>query len=159
MSSTCKFSLTNLIARAKTKKRTTHSVKNNSNFEFAALFHLLNGKGKSAAISKLELFLTEWSRSYFVFALNLRTSLKLLLCWKFHKSVRDNYKAIRWIVSFTSSIVILRLRTFLPFCLLLFKEARHSLWKVKISAHRPKKNTNKYLILTNWIVINENIRL
>ena len=35
----------------------------------AALFHHLYGEGKSAAITKLELFLTEWSRSYFVFAL------------------------------------------------------------------------------------------
>ena len=42
---------------------------NSSNFEIAALFHHLYGKGNSAAISKLELFLTEWSRSYFVFAL------------------------------------------------------------------------------------------
>ena len=38
-------------------------------FEFGALFHHLYGEGKRAAISKLELFLTEWSHSYFVFAL------------------------------------------------------------------------------------------
>ena len=36
-----------------------HSVKNNSKFEFAAYFHHLYGKGKSAAISKLKTFLTE----------------------------------------------------------------------------------------------------
>ena len=41
-------------------------------FEFAALFHHLYGQGKRAAISKLELILTEWSRSYFVFALEGR---------------------------------------------------------------------------------------
>ena len=41
----------------------------NSNFEIAALSRHLNGKGKSEAISRLELFLTEWSRSYIVFAL------------------------------------------------------------------------------------------
>ena len=42
---------------------------------------LLLGQGKRAAISKLELFLTEWSRSYFVFALaeigNSQNSLQL----------------------------------------------------------------------------------
>ena len=37
--------------------------------EIAALFHHIYGKGKSAAISKLESFLTEWSRSFNVFAL------------------------------------------------------------------------------------------
>ena len=42
---------------------------NNSNFEIATLFHHIYGKGKSAVISKLELFLTEWSCSYIVFAL------------------------------------------------------------------------------------------
>ena len=57
--------------RAKAIKEWLHSVKNNSNFEFAALFHHLNGEGKSAPISKLELFLTEWSWSYFVFALQI----------------------------------------------------------------------------------------
>ena len=55
--------------RAKIISEQLHSVKNNSNFEFAALFHHLYGEEKSAAISKLELFLTEWSRSCFVFAL------------------------------------------------------------------------------------------
>ena len=35
----------------------------------------------------------------------------------------------------------------------------HSLWKIKISAHRPKIFTNKYLIPTYWIVTNENICL
>ena len=48
-----------------------HSVKNNSNFEIAALFHHLYSEGKSAPISKLELFLTEWNRSYVVFALTI----------------------------------------------------------------------------------------
>ena len=47
----------------------TLSVKNSSNFEFVLLFHHLHFKGKSAANSKLELFLTEWSRSYIFFAL------------------------------------------------------------------------------------------
>ena len=46
-----------------------HSVKNNSQFEIAALFHPLYGEEKSASISKLELFLTEWSRSNIVLAL------------------------------------------------------------------------------------------
>ena len=46
-----------------------HSVKNNSQFEIAALFHPLYGEGKSASISKLESNFTEWKRSYFVFAL------------------------------------------------------------------------------------------
>ena len=41
--------------RAKTTKERLHSVNKNSNFEIAAFFHHLNGKGKSAAISKLEL--------------------------------------------------------------------------------------------------------
>ena len=45
------------------------SVKNNSDFEIATFFHHLYGKGNSVANSKLELFLTEWSRSYIVFAL------------------------------------------------------------------------------------------
>ena len=37
--------------------------------KIAALFHNLDSKGKSAPISKLELFLTEWNRSYIVLAL------------------------------------------------------------------------------------------
>ena len=55
--------------RAKTMKERLHSVKNDSNFEIAAPFHHLYGEEKRAAISKLELFLNQWSRSYFVFAL------------------------------------------------------------------------------------------
>ena len=57
------------VLRAKTIWEQLHSVKKNSNFEIAALFHDLYGEERNAAISKLELFLTEWSRSYFVFAL------------------------------------------------------------------------------------------
>ena len=52
-------------------------------FEIAALFHHLYiyiyGQGKRAAISKLELFLTEWSRSYFVFALRKKLTFVLKL--------------------------------------------------------------------------------
>ena len=57
------------LSRAKTIKERLNSVENNSNFEISALFHHLYGKRKRATISKLELFLTEWSRSYFFFAL------------------------------------------------------------------------------------------
>ena len=53
-------------SRAKTIEERLHSVKNNSNFEIATLFHHLYGEGKRAAISKLELSLTEWSRSYII---------------------------------------------------------------------------------------------
>ena len=60
------------MVRAKTIWEQLNSLKNNSNFEIAALFHLLYGEGKSVVISKLELSLTEWSRSYFVFALEPR---------------------------------------------------------------------------------------
>ena len=42
--------------RAKTIQERLHSVERNSNFEIAALFHHLHGKGKSAAILKLEFF-------------------------------------------------------------------------------------------------------
>ena len=35
----------------------------------------------------------------------------------------------------------------------------HSLWKVKILAHQPKKFTSKCLIPTYWIVTNDNICL
>ena len=55
--------------RAKTKLERLHSVRNNSNFEIAALFPSLYRCWKSAAISELELFLTEWSRFYIVLAL------------------------------------------------------------------------------------------
>ena len=48
-----------------------HSVKKNSNFEIAPLFHHPYGEGKSAAISKLELFLPKRSLSYIFFALKL----------------------------------------------------------------------------------------
>ena len=44
----------------------------NVNFEIAALLLSPYRWGKSAAISKLESFLTEWSRSYIVFALATR---------------------------------------------------------------------------------------
>ena len=37
--------------------------------EIAALFHHLYSEEKSAPISKLELFFTEWNRSYVVFAI------------------------------------------------------------------------------------------
>ena len=53
-----------------------YSVKNNSTFEIAAPFHHLYGQGKRAAISKFELFLTEWSRSYFGFALGKETKIR-----------------------------------------------------------------------------------
>ena len=59
----------NSLVEFLTIKERLHSIKSNSNFEIAALFHHLQGKGKSAAILKLELFLTQWSRSYFVFSL------------------------------------------------------------------------------------------
>ena len=39
-------------------------MENYSNFEISALFHHLCIEGKSAPISKLESFLTEWNRSY-----------------------------------------------------------------------------------------------
>ena len=55
--------------KAKTIQEELHSVKNNSYFEIAALFPSPNRWWKSAAISKLELFLTERSRSYIFFAL------------------------------------------------------------------------------------------
>ena len=55
--------------RAKTIQERLHSVKNNSKFEIAALFHHLYSEGKSAPMSKLELFLTEWNRSYIVLTL------------------------------------------------------------------------------------------
>ena len=51
-------------------KNDSNSVENNSSFEFAALVHNLYGEEKSAAISILELFLTELSRSYLVFTLS-----------------------------------------------------------------------------------------
>ena len=57
--------------KAKTKLERLHSVRNNSNFEIATLFPSLYRCWKSAAISKLESFLTEWSRSYLVLALVL----------------------------------------------------------------------------------------
>ena len=41
-------------------KNVSHSVEKNSNFDIAALY----GKGKNAAISRLEFIWTEWSRSY-----------------------------------------------------------------------------------------------
>ena len=52
-------------------KKDSIQSKKNSNFEISALFHQLYGEEKSAANSKLELFMTEWSRSYIVFALVL----------------------------------------------------------------------------------------
>ena len=55
--------------RAKKIQERLHSVKINFNFEIAALFHHLDSEGKSAPISKLELFVTEWNRSYIVLAL------------------------------------------------------------------------------------------
>ena len=54
-------------------KNDSNLSKNNSNFEFGALFHHLHRKGISAPISKLELSLTELSRSYSVFALVRKT--------------------------------------------------------------------------------------
>ena len=50
-----------------------HSVKSKSNFEIGALFASLSRWWKRATISKLELFLTEWSRSYIVLALKIST--------------------------------------------------------------------------------------
>ena len=58
-----------ITARAKTIQEQLHSVKQNSNFVIAALFHHLYGKGKSAANSKLESIWIECSRSYIVLAL------------------------------------------------------------------------------------------
>ena len=52
-----------------TAKERLHSVKK-SNFEIAAIFHHLYGERKSAAISKIELFLTQRIRPYIVFALD-----------------------------------------------------------------------------------------
>ena len=58
-----------LVFRAKTIYERLHSVKDNPNFEIVALFHHLDSEEKSAPISKLELFLTEWNHPYIVFAL------------------------------------------------------------------------------------------
>ena len=66
----------NLMARAKTIQERLQSVRNDSTFEITALF-----LSKSAAISKLESFLTEWSCPYFVFALGDKLAfLELLFC-------------------------------------------------------------------------------
>ena len=46
-----------------------HSVKNNSNFEIAALFTTYTARGKGRQFQNWNYFLTEWSRSYIVFAL------------------------------------------------------------------------------------------
>ena len=57
--------------------RRTQLFKNNSNFEIAKLFQHLYCEGKIAAISKFESFFTEWSCSYFVFALSYASALKV----------------------------------------------------------------------------------
>ena len=49
--------------------RTTPLIQKNSNVEIAAVFPSQYGWWKSEVISKLELFLTYWSRSYIVLAL------------------------------------------------------------------------------------------
>ena len=53
------FDKKKISTRAKTMKERLHWDKSNSNFEIVSLFHHLEWKGKSAAISKLELFFTE----------------------------------------------------------------------------------------------------
>ena len=86
-----------------------------SNFQSAAFFHHLYGKGKSAAILSIELFLTEWSRTYTVFTLKQ---------WAFSVIKKSDYKSTSrfifldfpiWYLMFRfPSIVIIQNRSNLP---------------------------------------------
>ena len=138
------------MTRAKTKYERLHSVKNNSNFEIAAFFPSPYRWWKSAAISKLELFLTEWSRSYIFLALVLLVNLKLdpfvVDCDLYRSTNPKRFQSSTYDISLLiTDLEICKLLN----CLTRFRNAKQYLHKYSSNISLPSHSSQKCLILSH----------
>ena len=97
-------SISNSILEPRQYKNDSIQSKIIPRLKLPRFFTHLYGQGKRAAISKLELFLTEWSRSYFVFALMSTRKPRQMWKFPFFLNLNMNSKPSRVFSSFFSKV-------------------------------------------------------